>query len=315
MFDPIKRLSYTIRLKSEQFLRQLSLQSMILPGLTLMAIFEYWPLYGLIIAFEDYSIIHETFFEAPFVGFAHFKEFFTDPNALRVIRNSLGINLIGLLVAFPITIIFALLLNEVTVRKYKRFVQTVSYLPHFVSWVIFIGIVELMLSVDNGVLNEVLMNLGLIKEPIFFMGRADYFWPLAAFTRLAKEMGWGAIIYLAAMAGIDPQLYEAAIVDGASRLQRMWHITLPGISQTIIILFILRAAQSIRWGFQQIYMMQNPVNISMSETIETYVFKTGLQNLRFSYATAVGLFQSVVSVVLLIIADQLSKRLAGKGIF
>lgn len=305
----------SMKLSIVKFTNQISLQTMILPGLLLLLIFRYWPMYGLIIAFKDYSIISPSFAAAPWAGFKHFITFLNDINFYRVLRNSIGINVLGLLISFPLTVIFALLINEIVHTKFKRITQTVSYLPHFLSWVIFVGILKTILALDTGALNNFLINIGLIKEPIFFMGNPDYFWWLAVFTRLLKEIGWGTILYLAAIAGIDQELFEAAIIDGANRFQRMWHITVPGISTTIIILLILTISNILNWGFDQIWMLQNNVNISMSETLETYVYKMGIRDLRFSYAAAVGLLKSVMAMILLISSDQLSKKLTGKGIF
>jgi putative aldouronate transport system permease protein len=308
------------RLKEQKrglFFRQLDLQSMILPGVIAMIIFNFLPLYGLTIAFKNYRVTMgvEGFWTAPWVGLEHFKDFFTSQYFGRVVGNTLGINVLGLAIRFPLTIIFALFLNEVYNRGFQRFVQTISYLPHFISWVIFGGIIMNLLSIEGGVVNNFLMWLGVTREPIFFMGEPKFFWFLAVFTGMLKEIGWNAILYLAAMAGIDPQLYEAAIVDGAGRFKRMWYITLPSIAGTVVILLIFAISGIFNSSFDQIWVLQNSLNVSRSEVIVTYVYKVGLTQMRFSYATAVGLLQSVLAVLMLVGANFISKRITDRGLF
>lgn len=272
------------------FFRQIDLQSMILPGILAMIVFNFLPLYGLTIAFKNYRVIMgvEGFFTAPWVGFKHFTDFFSSQYFGRVLGNTLGINVLGLAIRFPLTIVFALFLNEIVHNGFKRFVQTVSYLPHFISWVIFGGIIMQLLSIEGGVINNFLLRLGVIDEPIFFMGEPRYFWFLAVFTGMLKEIGWNAILYLAAIAGVDLQLYEAAIVDGAGRFKRMWYITLPSIAGTVVILLIFAISGIFNSSFDQIWVLQNSLNVSRSEVIVTYVYKVGLTQMRFSYATAVS---------------------------
>jgi putative aldouronate transport system permease protein len=293
--------------------RQLQLQSMILPGLLLIIVFKYVPLYFLTIAFKRYDIV-EGVFASPWVGFKYFIEFFSSRKFGQVLRNTLAINILQQIFAFPAPIILAILLNEIRNRKFKRITQTISYLPHFVSWVIFGGIVIKVLSLD-GVFNDLLLGLGIVQEPVFFMGKKELFWFIAVFAGIAKSVGWGSIIYLAAITGIDPQLYDAAYVDGATRLQRIWYITVPSIAGTIIILLILNISWLLQTGFDQIWMLQNPLNYEVSDTIEIYVYKVGLRNFRFSYGTAVGMFKSVVAIILLVIANTISKSVSEKGIY
>jgi len=299
------------------FFRQLDLQSMILPGVLAMIIFNFLPLYGLTIAFKDYRVIMGTegFFTAPWVGLKHFTAFFTSQYFGRVVVNTLGINVLGLAIRFPLTIVFALFLNEIVHNGYKRFVQTVSYLPHFISWVIFGGLAMQLLSIEGGVVNNFLLSLGVIQEPVFFMGEPGFFWFLAVFTGMLKEIGWNAILYLAAIAGIDLQLYEAAIVDGAGRFKRMWYITLPSIAGTVVILLIFAISGIMNSSFDQIWVLQNSLNVSRSEVIVTYVYKVGLTQMRFSYATAVGLLQSVFAVLMLVGANFLSRKITDRGLF
>ncbi len=306
--------SLTKRSKLKRMFNQFELQTMILPGIILLIIFKYLPMYGVIIAFKDYNIA-EGFSGSEWVGFDHFIEFITDRNFYRVLRNTLGINLIGLILGFPAPIIFALLLNEITNKRFKKLTQTVSYLPYFVSWVIFGGLIVRLLSLDNGAVNDLLINLQVIKEPIAFMAEPNYFWWIAVISGIAKGMGWGSIIYLAAMSNTNMNLYEAAIIDGARRFQRMWHVTIPSITGTIVIFLIFNISGILENGFDQIWMLQNNLNVDMSEVIDTYVYKVGLAALRFSYATAVGFMRSVIAVILLMAANYFSKRVTEHGLF
>lgn len=298
-------------------LDQLSLQSMIMPGVLFILIFTFIPLYGVIIAFKEYNISTgiKGIFSAEWVGLANFKEFVTDINFWNMLRNTLGINLLGLLITFPVTILFALLLNELTSARFKKLTQTVTYLPHFISWSIFGGLIINILSPSNGVVNYILTSLGIISEPIHFLGEQQYFWLLAVLTQLVKDLGWGAILYLAAIAGIDQEMFEAAYMDGATRFQRIWHITLPSISGTIVILLVFSISNILNSGFDQFFVLQNPLNIDASEVIDTYVYKVGLREFRMEYATAVGLMKTVIALFLLYGANFSAKKITGKGIF
>ncbi|GIP16004.1 sugar ABC transporter permease [Paenibacillus montaniterrae] len=296
---------------------QLSLQSMIIPGILFVFVFTFIPLYGVLIAFKEYNIVTgiKGIFEAEWVGLANFKEFVNDINFWNMLKNTLGINLLSLLITFPFTILFAILLNEVTSAKFKKLTQTVTYLPHFISWSIFGGLVISILSPSTGVVNYLLQKLGIIDQAIHFLGNPDYFWLLAVLTNLIKELGWGAILYLAAIAGIDQEMYEAAYMDGATRFQRIWHITLPSITGTIVILLVFQISNILNSGFDQFFVLQNPLNIDASEVIDTYVYKVGLQEFRMEYATAVGLMKTVIALFLLYLANFIAKKITGKGIF
>lgn len=296
---------------------QLSLQSMIIPGILFILIFTFIPLYGVIIAFKDYNIITgiQGIFSSEWVGLANFKEFISDINFWNMLRNTLGINLLGLCITFPVTILFALFLNELTFPRFKKLTQTITYLPHFISWSIFGGLIINILSPSNGVLNYLLVNFGIISEPIHFLAEKDYFWLLAVLTNLVKELGWGAILYLAAIASIDQEMYEAAYMDGASRFRRIWHITLPAITGTIVILLVFSISNILNSGFDQFFVLQNPLNIDASEVIDTYVYKVGLREFRMEYATAVGLMKTVIALLLLYLANFIAKKITGKGIF
>lgn len=308
----------TQKSKFKDFLSQLDIQSMLWPGLICLLIFQYLPLYGILIAFKKYSIYTpgmQGILTAPFVGLKNFSDFLTNPDFYNALKNTLGMNILGLLIGFPAPIIFALLLNELSSQKFRKLVQTISYLPHFISWIIFGGLIMSMLSIETGVVNDVLLKLGLVKEPVLFLGKPQYFWFLSVFSGLMKELGWSAIIYLAAIAGVDQEMHEAATIDGANRFQRIFYITIPAIAGTIIILLILRISHMLNNGFDQIYVLQNPLNMSASEVIDTYVYKMGVRESRFSYATAVGLAKSIVAVILLTGANFISKKITDKGLY
>ncbi len=289
------------------------LQGMSILGFIWIVIFCYLPMYGIIIAFKDYNIV-KSVSEVPWAGFKYFQEFFTDAGFARVIKNTLGISLLKLLIGFPLPIIFALFLNEIYSLRFKKIVQTISYLPHFLSWVILGGILLSWIA-DTGIINEILVILGVIKEPIVFIADPKYFWGIAVASDIWKELGWRSIIYIAAIAGINHELYEAADMDGAGRFKRMWHVTLPGIRTTIVILFILASSGIMNANFDQIFVLRNPLNYEASDVVNIYVYRMGLQAARFSLATAVGLFQSVIALVLLLLTNAASKKIAGSSLF
>lgn len=302
--------------KRRKWLRKLytqrHIQIMALLGIAWMIIFNYIPMYGVVIAFKDYDIIR-TISEAPWVGLKHFKEFLADENFGYVMRNTLGISLLKL-ATFPLPIIFALFLNEVRSLRFKKSIQTISYLPHFLSWVVLGGILATWLS-DVGIFNKIFMALNLIDQPISFLAEPKYFWTIIITSDIWKELGWSAIIYLAAISSISPEMYEAAKIDGAGRFQQMWYVTLPAIKATISILFILAVSGVMNSNFDQILVLRNSLNDSASNVIDYYVYYTGLSQGRFSYSTAVGLFKSVIAITLLLIANQVSKKLNDTSLF
>ena len=304
-------MSKTGRIKA--FVKQWQLQSMVIPGIVWMFIFCYIPMFWLIIAFMDYNIARPML-ESPFVGLKHFEEFLADERFWRSIRNTLGMSTIKLVLGFPIPILFALLLNEIRQVKFKRTVQTISYLPHFIAWTIFGGITLNWLG-EGGVVNQLMMGLGLQDREILYISDPKYFWWIVYFSDTLKETGWSAIIYIAAISGIDPALYEAAEIDGASRWQRMWHITIQGIRPTIAILFILAVSGLLGSNFDQIFMLKNNMNLKMAESLDLYIYNMGLVSGRHSFSTAVLFARSIVALALLLLANQASKRLTGEGIF
>ncbi len=289
------------------------IQVMALIGIIWMFIFNYIPMYGLIIAFKEYSII-KTFGEAPWVGLMQFKEFLQDENFWIVLKNTLGISLIKLFIGFPLPIMFALLLNELTSLEFKKMVQTISYLPHFLSWVVLGGIMTTWLA-DIGIINDILLGMGMIDERTNFLAEPQYFWGIVILSDIWKEIGWSAIIYLAAIAGVSTELYEAATIDGANRFQKMWHVTLPSIRPTITILFILAVSGVLNSNFDQILILRNALNESASNVIDIYVYQVGIQNARYSYATAVGLLKAIIAFILLLSANKIVRKLNGNSLF
>lgn len=290
-----------------KFLQQKYLQIMVLLGIAWMMVFSYAPLYGLVIAFKDYKIT-KPIADAAWVGLKHFKDFFGDERFAEIMINTLGISILKLLICFPIPILFAILLNELPFERFKKLTQTITYLPHFLSWVVLGGILINWLS-DTGIINTLLVKAGIIKSPIFYLGDAKYFWGVVVLSDLWKELGWSAIIYLAAIAGIDQSLYEAATVDGANRIQRIKHITLPCIKATIALLFILTVSGLLNSNFDQVLVLKNSLNETKSTVIDIYVYQMGIRANRPSYATAIGLYKSVIALMLLLSANWFTNKL------
>ncbi|MWV42764.1 ABC transporter permease subunit [Paenibacillus sp. HJL G12] len=282
------------------------------PGLLYFLIFKYVPLWGLLIAFKNYSVFLG-FQASEWVGLQYFADFFSNPDFGLLFRNTMAISFLNILFFFPLPIILALLLNEARNMAFKRFVQTVVYLPHFLSWVIIVGICFLIFSQGTGIVNNLISDAG--GKPIPFLTEPNYFWAMLTAQSIWKEAGWGTIIFLAALAGINPDLYEAARVDGASRWKQTIHVTLPGIRSTIIILLILRLGQVMDVGFEQIYLMMSAPVSHVADVFDTYVYRLGIQNGRFGYATAVGIFKSVVGLVLVVLANRLAKKFGEEGLY
>lgn len=291
-----------------RFIKQWDIQLMVLPPLALIFVFSYIPMYGVLMAFQDYNIFGG-FFKSPWVGIKHFEMFFHAPEFYEVMRNTIVISILKFCIGFPAPILLALALNEVRHMFFKRVVQTVSYLPHFLSWVIVAGFVMSLLSTDNGSVNILLEKLKMIDEPINFLSIPEYFWTILVTTGVWKEIGFASIVYLAAIAGIDPSLYEAADMDGASKFKQIFLITLPSITPVVIIFMILAIGNLLNAGFDDILLLGvNPVLRDVADVLDTYVYRVGIQNSRFSYATAVGLFKAIISVGLLTIANYIARR-------
>lgn len=286
-------------------------------GFVFLLVFNYAPMFGIALAFKkgDYVIdIKDAIFNSESAGLENFAKFLTDPEFKDVVINTLGMNVLSLIITFPAPIIFALLINEVKNKAFKRVTQTVSYFPFFLSWIVFGGIILSMLDSQTGIVNDILVSLKLVEEPINF-GKSEYFWGLIIVTGLIKGVGWGSIIYLAAIAGIDKSMYEAADIDGANRWSKMLFITLPSILPTITVYLILAVSGILNSGFDQIWIFRNQMNLDRSEVIDTYVYQYGILKKKHSYATAIGLVKSLVAFVLLIFSNTLSKKLTGRGIY
>jgi len=284
---------------------------MLLPAVAYVLLFHYAPIYGLQIAFKNYKV-SLGIAGSPWVGLRNFSDFFQSYYFTELLRNTFTLSVYSLIVGFPIPIIVALLLNEMK-GKFKKVTQTVLYAPHFISTVVLVSIMTSMLSPSQGVVNTVLEMLGMERN--YFMANPDYFRHLYVWSGVWQGMGWGAIVYLAALSGVDPSLHEAADIDGATRLQKILHINLPTILPTIIIMLILRMGQIASVGYEKVYLMQNGFNVETAEVISTYVYKRGIINSNYSFSAAVGLFNNVVNVTLVVIANYVSKKVSETSLF
>jgi len=284
----------------------------LIPGLVSIYLFKLRPMYGLQVAFRNFSIVKGVW-GSDWVGLEHFRTLFKSVNFLRVLKNSIITSVLRLLWGFPFPIILALLLNEMKNEKYKKTLQTIMYLPHFISWVIVITMVTALLSKTNGVINTLIVAFG--GEKIDFLTSTKWFRPVLISSGIWKEAGWGTVIYMAALAGVDVQLYEAAMIDGANRWQRLLHITVPCILGTVTIMLIMKMGDILSNGFEQIWLLQNAPNKEVAEVLETYSYQVGLREGRFSFATAIGFFQSVVGMIMVFLSNFLSKRMGGKGLW
>jgi len=298
----------------QEVIRQRELLIMLLPWVIWVIAFSYVPLWGWYLAFVRYRPGFPIL-EAPWIGLENFRRFlFQSMDFGRVMRNTLAVNILSLMLSMPLEISLAIVIYELRYKVYKRVIQTISYLPYFVSWVIVGGIFFQFFSMQ-GVFNNLLMGLGLIEQPIMFLGMPRMAWPILISTRIWKNLGWATIIYLGAMGGIDPSLYEAAYVDGAGRWKRILHVTLPGMAPVISVMLILAAGGLISGAFEQVFVFQNPANLEYCDTIDTMVYRTGLRQSNFSYATAVGIFNTVCSLTLLLIVNRVVRRINGRSIF
>ncbi|WP_246079240.1 ABC transporter permease [Paenibacillus piri] len=281
---------------------------MLLPGLLYFLIFHYVPMYGVVLAFKNFKIM-QGIMASPWVGLDHFHKVFSDPNFYRVLKNTILISLYKIVFAFPVPILFAILLSELTRERFKKWVQTISYLPHFMSWVIMAGIFISIFSL-NGPINAIVKLFG--ADPVLFMADDRYFRSILIITDIYQGFGWGSIVYFAAIAGIDPQLQEAAIMDGAGRIKRIIYITVPMLLPVISIMLILRMAHVLDAGFDQIFNMYNPKVYGVSDILDTFVYRKGLVETNYSYATAVGLFKSAVALVLIVLVNKTVNMMGGK---
>jgi len=285
---------------------------LLLPGLLFFIIFKYVPMWGVVIAFQEYSPF-KGILGSDWVGLQHFAKLFAYDKFWEIFRNTLLISFYNLIFFFPAPIILALLLNELRHQLFKRSIQTIIYLPHFISWVVVVGMTYLLLGTQGGIVNEIIAAFG--GEKVAFLTTPEYFRTLLVSQSVWKEAGWGTIIFLAALSGVDTQLYEAAIVDGAGRWRQLWHITLPAIRSTIFILLILRLGNILDVGFEHVFLMLNSTVMSVGDVFETYVYREGLIGGKFSYTTAVGLFKSLVGLALVLGANWLTKKFGEEGVF
>ncbi|WP_350303487.1 ABC transporter permease [Bacillus pumilus] len=295
-----------------QMLSQKFLYVMILPGLIYFLVFKYVPMWGLIIAFQDYQPFLGIL-GSEWVGFKHFIRLFTEPTFFILLKNTLILFAMNVVIFFPIPILLALLLNEVRLALFKKFVQTMIYIPHFMSWVIVVSLSFVLLTVDGGLINELIAFFG--GEKINFLLSQEWFRPMYILQVIWREAGWSTIIYLAAITAVDPQLYEAAKMDGAGRLRQMWHITLPAIKSVIVVLLILKIGDTLELGFEHVYLLLNATNREVAEIFDTYVYTAGLKQGQFSYSTAVGLFKAAVGLILVMLANRLAKKFGEEGIY
>ncbi len=289
--------------------RDVPIYALLAPALILILVFHYIPIYGITMAFQDFSP-YRGILGSRWVGLDKFIYFLTDSNFWRVMRNTIVLNIYTLVFGFPAPLILALLLNEVTRDLYKRIVQTISYLPYFISWVVVSGIIFNILSPQNGIVNVLLHNV-FGMEPIHFLGKQDYFRSIIVISGIWKSIGMTSVYYLSSLTAIDPQLYEAGKIDGANRWKQTWYITLPGIMPMAIVLFILQIGHMVTIGFDQIFLLYNPVVYDVGDVISTYTYRLGLEQMQYSLTTAIGLTQSIVNFVLVYSANRLSKKFAG----
>jgi putative aldouronate transport system permease protein len=294
------------------FKQGIPLYVMILPGLLYFLIFRYAPMGGVLLAFKDFDPF-DGVWASPWVGFKHFQTLFAEPDFWRLLSNTMILSALNLFLYFPAPIIVAILLNEARVKWFARTVQTVVYIPHFVSWVVVVGITIVLFASQDGGINKLLAENGyarleLLTDPNYFRG-------LYVFQTVWKEMGWGAIIFLAALASVDPTLYEAAEMDGAGRWRQMWHITLPALQTIVVLMFILRLGQVMETGFEHIYLMQNSLNLAVSDVFDTYVYRQGVLQGEYSFTTAIGLFKSAVGLLFVVAANKLAKKFGEEGVY
>lgn len=286
-------------------LENYELYLLLLPALIFFLVFKYFPMYGLQIAFKDFNPV-AGIWSSQWIGFEHFIRFFNSHNFQAILLNTVKLALFQL-ATFPIPVILALLLNHLNNERFKKTVQTVTYAPHFISVVVMVGMLFIFLSPRSGFVNALIKSFG--GDPIFFIGRADLFRPLYVFSGVWQNVGFDMIVYIAALSGVDPELHEAAIMDGADKIKRMWHIDVPTVLPTIITLFILNLGNFLNMGFEKVYLMQNPLNTATSEIIQTHVYKMGLLGGQYGYSAAVGLFNSVINFILLVTVNKIIRKI------
>ncbi|VKT88908.1 protein LplB [Streptococcus pneumoniae] len=299
-----------IQLTVEHIQKYWILYLMMIPATVLLILFTYGPMYGIIMAFQDFTVF-KGYTGSPFVGLKHFQRLFSDPLFYRLFKNTFMVGVLDFLFSFPAPLIFALILNEVRKVRFKSVVQSISYLPHFIPLVVMVGIIFELFG-SYGIINSLLSSLGM--EPISFFTKSEWFLPLYIGSGVWKTIGWGSIIYMGALTNIDSTLYEAADMDGANRWHKMWHVTLPSLRPTVVTLFILNAGGIMQVGFEKVFLMYSPATYEVSDVLSTYVYRQGILNSDFSYSAAVGLFNNIVALLFVLLANKIAKKLGEEGI-
>lgn len=299
-----------IQLTVEHIQKYWILYLMMIPATVLLILFTYGPMYGIIMAFQDFTVF-KGYTGSPFVGLKHFQRLFSDPLFYRLFKNTFMVGVLDFLFSFPAPLIFALILNEVRKVRFKSVVQSISYLPHFIPLVVMVGIIFELFG-SYGIINSLLSSLGM--EPISFFTKSEWFLPLYIGSGVWKIIGWGSIIYMGALTNIDSTLYEAADMDGANRWHKMWHVTLPSLRPTVVTLFILNAGGIMQVGFEKVFLMSSPATYEVSDVLSTYVYRQGILNSDFSYSAAVGLFNNIVALLFVLLANKIAKKLGEEGI-
>ncbi|HEU8187049.1 TPA: sugar ABC transporter permease [Streptococcus pneumoniae] len=299
-----------IQLTVEHIQKYWILYLMMIPATVLLILFTYGPMYGIIMAFQDFTVF-KGYTGSPFVGLKHFQRLFSDLLFYRLFKNTFMVGVLDFLFSFPAPLIFALILNEVRKVRFKSVVQSISYLPHFIPLVVMVGIIFELFG-SYGIINSLLSSLGM--EPISFFTKSEWFLPLYIGSGVWKTIGWGSIIYMGALTNIDSTLYEAADMDGANRWHKMWHVTLPSLRPTVVTLFILNAGGIMQVGFEKVFLMSSPATYEVSDVLSTYVYRQGILNSDFSYSAAVGLFNNIVALLFVLLANKIAKKLGEEGI-
>ncbi|HGR9504264.1 TPA: ABC transporter permease [Streptococcus pneumoniae] len=299
-----------IQLTVEHIQKYWILYLMMIPATVLLILFTYGPMYGIIMAFQDFTVF-KGYTGSPFVGLKHFQRLFSDPLFYRLFKNTFMVGVLDFLFSFPAPLIFALILNEVRKVRFKSVVQSISYLSHFIPLVVMVGIIFELFG-SYGIINSLLSSLGM--EPISFFTKSEWFLPLYIGSGVWKTIGWGSIIYMGALTNIDSTLYEAADMDGANRWHKMWHVTLPSLRPTVVTLFILNAGGIMQVGFEKVFLMSSPATYEVSDVLSTYVYRQGILNSDFSYSAAVGLFNNIVALLFVLLANKIAKKLGEEGI-
>lgn len=299
-----------IQLTVEHIQKYWILYLMMIPATVLLILFTYGPMYGIIMAFQDFTVF-KGYTGSPFVGLKHFQRLFSDPLFYRLFKNTFMVGVLDFLFSFPAPLIFALILNEVRKVRFKSVVQSISYLPHFIPLVVMVGIIFELFG-SYGIINSLLSSLGM--EPISFFTKSEWFLPLYIGSGVWKTIGWGSIIYMGALTNIDSTLYEAADMDGANRWHKMWHVTLPSLRPTVVTLFILNAGGIMQVGFEKVFLISSPATYEVSDVLSTYVYRQGILNSDFSYSAAVGLFNNIVALLFVLLANKIAKKLGEEGI-